>query len=99
MLDTHPAYLRPAIMDILRQVNAAKQFTPSTLIILYTNNSNTQWIRFILHYINSYLNLQKPLFDHVWTRRSEHLSKKRAGFVAPIKPARKKKTINTVYFL
>ena len=65
MLDTRPAYFRPAIMQILKQVHTAKFFDPSLRIILYTNNSNSQWIMFILNYINQFLKLQNPLFDHV----------------------------------
>jgi len=64
-LDTTPTYLRPHMMEILRQVHAVKTFDPDLKVVLYTNNSNTVWIRFILHYINTFLNLPVPLFDHV----------------------------------
>jgi hypothetical protein len=63
-LDTNPQYIRPYMMDILRQVAAAKQLHDLT-IVLYTNNSNSVWIAMILYYINTALQLSDPLFDHV----------------------------------
>ena len=64
VLRTNPAYIRPLIMDILAQVNEAKKHYPLK-VILYTNNSNSEWVSMVLYYINSELKLTAPLFDHV----------------------------------
>ena len=63
-LDTNPTYLRPYILDILKQVYEAKR-VHGLVVVLYTNNSNSFWISMILYYINTVLNVKEPIFDHV----------------------------------
>ena len=64
MIDTNPTYIRPHMLDILKQVYTAKMFHALT-VVLYTSNPNTEWVMMILHYINSVLHATNPLFDYV----------------------------------
>ena len=64
IIDTNPTYLRPHMLEILKQVYTAKMFHALTVVV-YTSNANTEWVMMILHYINSALHANNPLFDYV----------------------------------
>lgn len=63
LLDQHPEYLRPGILDILSIVKHSKILN-SCGVVLYTNNQGpNEWVDMIRVYIETKLNY--PLFDQV----------------------------------
>ena len=64
LIDTNPDYIRPHMLEILKQVYTAKMFHAFT-VVLYTSNPNSDWVLMMLHYINNKIHATQPLFDHV----------------------------------
>ena len=63
LLDQHPEYLRPHILEILQFVRANRSFG-RCYVALYTNNQGPpEWISYIKAYIEE--KLGAPLFDYV----------------------------------
>ena len=63
LLDQHPEFLRPGILDILSVVKHSKMLRRCG-VVLYTNNQGpNEWVDMIRAYIEKKLNY--PLFDQV----------------------------------
>jgi len=50
MLDQHPEYLRPGILELLRHLNDNRRFNLCR-VVLYTNNANVPWVGMVLRYL------------------------------------------------
>lgn len=61
LLDRNPQYLRPGILHVLTFLRDNRKLGRCKLV-LYTNNPNTHWVKFVKHYLESKVG---GLFDWV----------------------------------
>jgi len=65
MMRPEGVYLRPNILNVLSMVDFVRRMFPNdTLIVLYTNNPNAEWIQFVVGYLHQRLGVTR-FFDHI----------------------------------
>jgi hypothetical protein len=62
MLDQHPSFLRPGILEFLTYLNSNRRINLCR-VVLYTNNASSEWVALIANYFSN--KIDKDLFSAV----------------------------------